>query len=371
MTPWQNIQNAKRSTAFQATQPSSDGIYDRSHVSPRHKDQPQGSTSNDVQFSVCNASKVPTGRTDRKEKMNYDALFLQASRGVNGALGGCGESGGNGAHPASPGRGYSTPLTKIGDGGFYRHDSNNTKSLIRPLAISLGGGVSFSSSNGQELPAQKSRSSPYSQVPVMPQVSIPAVHLTSSPDSQGLNLATIDKEWERRGSKSSNRSHNSKSSGKGSNRFLGVSTGSAWTRWSRDRRASYRRRIEKLEREEPAPTSNVVRISTPVKKARQEGLKFVHPDLEARYLSEDDLNELRRHKQQQVHAMRVIERNRRNKFRLKTEVKLNADQWHMLQEFWDHAFFVRARYLGLLVSVIAFVLMVVSITSHSWVKHSE
>lgn len=196
----------------------------------------------------------------------------------------------------------------------------------------------------------------------------------------GLQVEQINHEWERRESRGSIRSNRSRSSHAGSFRsrsgslrhggkglFLGVHTESAWTRWSRDRRASFRRRIELLEK----PEQNLARVSTPVRKARQEGLKFVAPDLEGTFLSEEDLNELRRHKQQKYHAIRVIEKSRKGKFRMKTEVHLTAEQWQVISDFWDHPAFVRGRYLGLFLMFVSFIVMIVSIAHGSWVSYGE
>ncbi|GFS14938.1 hypothetical protein ElyMa_003174200 [Elysia marginata] len=210
---------------------------------------------------------------------------------------------------------------------------------------------------------------------------IPIVQLTASPAPPGLNIATVDREWERRGSRGSIRSQNSKSSGGGStrsrrrssiSRFLGIRTESAWTKWSKDRRASYRRRVERLENADlQEPELDINRVSTPVKKARQEGMKFVHPDLEERYLSADDMNELRRARQQQVHAMRVIEKSRKkSKFPMKAEVKLSEEEWHALQEFWEHRLFIQARFIGMLVSLLAFSILIASIASSAWISHT-
>lgn len=369
------------------------GSLERSHAKPCSVSTPDKRRGRD---KVCDKGTVAAGynrgvllrvpeeislfaikgeklRQKQTGNMDYDRLFQQAGRGLNGSGGGGGGGGdsrGNRGYQAVNDDDYS-PTRQAGDGifGYNVHGRNH----VQQSRGSLGGTTTVSFANGRQSPVVQlsSVSNTAFHVPLPPLGPVPTVQLITSPDVPGLNLSHIDTEWERRGSKCSNRSHNSKSSGRASNRFLGVNTGSAWTRWSRERRASYRRRIEKLTQEEPVPTTTVVRISTPIKKARQEGLKFMHPDLEARYLSEDDLNELRRHKQQQVHAMRVIERNRRNKFRRATEVKLSAEQWHMLQEFWDHALFVRARYMGVLASLVALIFMLVSISSHSWVKHSE
>lgn len=196
---------------------------------------------------------------------------------------------------------------------------------------------------------------------------------------QGLQVDQINQEWERRESRGSLRSNRSRSSHGGSfhsrsgsirrhgSRFLAINPESAWSRWSRDRRASYRRRIELLDK----PEQKLTRVSTPIRKARQEGLKFVHPDLEGTYLSEEDLNALRRHKQQKYHAIRVIEKNRKGKFRMKTKVHLTAEQWQVLGDFWEHPAFVRGRYVGLAFMLLTFLLMIISITNSNWVTYGE
>jgi hypothetical protein len=197
----------------------------------------------------------------------------------------------------------------------------------------------------------------------------------------GLQVEQINHEWDRRSSRGSLRSRSSHGgsfrsrSGSvrrigGAKRFLGVNKETAWTRWSRDRRASYRRRIEMLENQDT--TTELARVSTPVRKGRQEGLKFVHPDLEGKLLSEDDLNELRRHKQQKYHAIRVIEKTgRKSKFRLKTEVHLTAEQLQVISEYWEHPAFVRGRIMGLFLMVVVFIIMVVSITDGHWLSYGE
>ncbi|XP_070206529.1 trichohyalin-like [Littorina saxatilis] len=194
----------------------------------------------------------------------------------------------------------------------------------------------------------------------------------------GLQVEQINHEWERRESRGSIRSNRSRSSHggsfrsrpgsrRGANRGIFLTTESAWSRWSRDRRASYRRRIELLEK----PEVDLARVSTPVRRGRQEGLKFVHPDLEGTFLSEEDLNELRRHQQQKYHAIRVIEKDRKGKFRMnnKAEVHLTSEQWQVISDFWDHPAFVRGRYMGLFLMFVSFLVMVVSITHTNWVSY--
>ncbi|XP_067658172.1 uncharacterized protein [Haliotis asinina] len=193
-----------------------------------------------------------------------------------------------------------------------------------------------------------------------------AVMDTLSP--MGLQREHIDEEWDKRsGSRRSSAISRSSQGGSTKSRssvkakFLGASLGSQWAKWSRDRRASFRRRVEMIENSERKKE----RTSTPVKKARQEGLKFVHPDLERKYLSEDDIKELRRHKQEQYNAYRVIEKGKK-KNRFKSEVQLSMHQWHVLSEFWEHEAFVRLRWLGVFVSMVTVLVMIVSITNSYW-----
>ncbi|XP_041377378.1 uncharacterized protein LOC121389795 [Gigantopelta aegis] len=197
----------------------------------------------------------------------------------------------------------------------------------------------------------------------------------------GLHVENIDDEWDKRsyeewerhsskGRRNSARSSQggslkSKSSRRGS-LFFGIGGESAWMKWSRERRASFQRRIEMLANAEKAKQ----RTSTPVKKARQEGLKFMHPDLEAKYLSEDDINELRRHQQEKFRTYKVIEKGKKqHKDPFKSEVKLTLNQWHVLNDFWDHDVFVRLRWLGLFMSLLTLVFLAVSITNTYWLTY--
>jgi len=54
--------------------------------------------------------------------------------------------------------------------------------------------------------------------------------------------------------------------------FLGRSTQSAWLRWSHERRASYRRKVENLEKRQS--DMERFRVSSPVRKARQESARL-------------------------------------------------------------------------------------------------
>ncbi|XP_076472238.1 uncharacterized protein LOC143301735 [Babylonia areolata] len=197
---------------------------------------------------------------------------------------------------------------------------------------------------------------------------------------QELHVEQVNHEWSRRESRGSIRSILSwRSSLGGSLRsqsgsvhrartkglFLGVNTESAWTRWSRERRASFHRKAQQLYKQGEV----LARVSTPVRKARQECLKFVHPDLETKMFSEEDFQELRRHKQRQFRAIWVIEKDRKSKFRFRSEVQLTAEQRQIISDFWEHRVFVRARCWGLLFVLLAFVTVTMSVLHSHWISY--
>ncbi|KAL8581885.1 hypothetical protein ACOMHN_010259 [Nucella lapillus] len=195
---------------------------------------------------------------------------------------------------------------------------------------------------------------------------------------QGLQVDQVNQEWRRRDSRSSIRSNRSSLGGSlrshtGSFRhskkrmFLSVGTDSTWTRWSRERRASFQRRAQQLYRQGEV----LARVSTPVRKARQEGLKFVHPDLEGKFFSEEDLEELRRHKQRKFHAIWVIEKDRKSRFRFRTEMHLNPEQKQILSDFWEHPVFVRARCWGLFFVLVSFATVIMSMLHSHWISYGE
>lgn len=198
--------------------------------------------------------------------------------------------------------------------------------------------------------------------------------MTSSGQTNSHQRDPID-EWERGGSvRSSIRSHSSigsfrsrNGSRKSPRRFLGVGTKSTWMKWSEERRASYRRRIELLDK----PKVDTDRVTTPIKKARQECLKFVHPDLEKNYLSEDDINDLKRHKQQQYYTYSVIEKSKKGRYPVRTEVHLTVAEWNIINDFWQHNLFQRTRYVGVAISFFTLILQILSITSTQWISYTR
>ena len=189
----------------------------------------------------------------------------------------------------------------------------------------------------------------------------------------GLKLEQINNEWnkQKRGSsiksRSSQGSFRSRSgSTRRSRRFLGHKE-SMWMKWGAERRASYRRRMENLKKPEP----EIPRASTPVKKARQEGLVFIHPDLESKYISEDDINYINRHKHERLKAYKLIEKNKNLK-NLHEDHELNRltpGELMVLSSFWEHRVFNRSRYISILLSLATTVIYILSICSTDWITY--
>lgn len=188
----------------------------------------------------------------------------------------------------------------------------------------------------------------------------------------GLRLEQINNEWnkQKRGSsiksRSSQGSFRSRSgSTRRSRRFLGHKE-SQWMKWGAERRASYRRRMEKLQKPEP----EIPRASTPVKKARQEGLVFIHPDLESKYISEDDINYINRHKHERLKTYKLIEKSKVKAHHQDHGInRLTQAEMLVLSGFWGHRVFNRSRYLSILLSLATSVIYCICISSSEWVTY--
>ncbi|KAL4221405.1 hypothetical protein ACF0H5_019663 [Mactra antiquata] len=197
-------------------------------------------------------------------------------------------------------------------------------------------------------------------------------NLKIPPAAVGLQLDQINNEWNRhtRGSsiksRSSQGSFRSRSGSMRRSRRYMTNKESQWMKWGRERRMSLRKRIEKLDKPEP----EIPRASTPVKKARQEGLMFVHPDLGNKYISEDDINYIRRHKQERLKTTKLIEKS---KVKLHHEAhdinRLTPDELMTLSRFWEHRVFVRTRYVSILLSLVTTAIYILSICSTQWVTY--
>jgi hypothetical protein len=166
----------------------------------------------------------------------------------------------------------------------------------------------------------------------------------------------------------------SNSSTRRSTLFLGAHSDSTWLKWSQDRRASFKKRLDNIERRQKDLENN--RVTTPVKKARKESLMFVSPELESEHIPrDDDYIELgiglglppNPDSEQSTTLVPISAKKKKQQECMEPkEVKLTMNQWNTLIAFWEHDCFVRCRYGGLLLCAIALILTVISATSRDW-----
>lgn len=191
--------------------------------------------------------------------------------------------------------------------------------------------------------------------------------------SVGLQLEEINNEWNKHKRSSSVKSRSSQGSFRSrsgsirrAKRYLSQKE-SQWMKWGNERRLSFRRRMENLEK---PPEPEIPRASTPVKKARQEGLMFIHPDLESKYITEDDINYIKRHKQERLKTTKLIEKSK-TKLHLEDHTinRLKPGELMTLSRFWEHRVFVRTRYVSILLSLVTTIIYVLSICSTQWISY--
>ena len=147
----------------------------------------------------------------------------------------------------------------------------------------------------------------------------------------------------------------------GSGQFLGASMqNSTWLKWSQDRRASFKRRLDALERRQKELEEN--RVSTPVMKARKESIMFSHigmQDPSSMQQSEVDVNTKL--------AKYIPNGTIRKRGKLDNDAnKLSSADWHALVAFWEHGLFVKARYTAIVIAFFSLILAIVSITNQQW-----
>lgn len=145
-------------------------------------------------------------------------------------------------------------------------------------------------------------------------------------------------------------------------------TQSAWMQWSEARRNSYRRRQKLIE--ERLAQEERSRTPTPVKKARKESLKFVnvnpHNMMEnMEKLSPDNIEEEEERRLQQQ-AARVRTATRMRQKHDWSEVKHSMNNWNTLVSFWEHPVFVKCRYAGIGIGVLAIICGIISLTNPYW-----
>lgn len=147
--------------------------------------------------------------------------------------------------------------------------------------------------------------------------------------------------------------------------FLGKSTQSAWLRWSHERRASFKRKVEFIEQRQNELQR--IRMSSPVRKARKESMRFVSPELEDQHLTcngSDDVTLAHPAFPFEIPppATKKVGRKQDDK----EEAKLTLAQWNALVAFWEHDVFVRSRCIGLFFGLAALILIVVSLATSQW-----
>ncbi|XP_064642115.1 uncharacterized protein LOC135496627 isoform X2 [Lineus longissimus] len=175
-------------------------------------------------------------------------------------------------------------------------------------------------------------------------------------------------EWDRkrRNSKSPNPSPNTSRRGsfrgdKKEKHFLGA-PGSAWVNWSKDRRNSFRRRVEMIEQKEKE--AEKTRVSTPVKKARQECVRFVSREMEDQYIAEAN-EPVRKKPAKKEKKKEKKKRGQKTDDPLK-KIKLTDVQWNLMMDYWENPIFVRSRYVGIVMSLLALAICVYSLATTTW-----
>jgi len=185
--------------------------------------------------------------------------------------------------------------------------------------------------------------------------------------------------------------------------FLGRSTQSAWLRWSHERRASFRRRVEIAEQRQSELER--YRVPSPVRKARQESARFVSAALEVHHqlldgaaiavgVSDDRHQPSRRRDLDgdggpldvglgdvscghpafpfdipppAVSGVIARKSGRKNGTTGGADPeKLTLAQWNALVAFWEHPVFARSRFIGLLFGFAALIIGVTGVVDNHW-----
>ena len=166
---------------------------------------------------------------------------------------------------------------------------------------------------------------------------------------------------------SSMRSHKSNTGN-----FLGTNTQSTWLDWSRQRRVSFKQRIDSIEKRQKELDSQ--RVSTPIRKARKESVMFVSAELEDQHIIKDDEECPNGLAGQDKLAQKIAvsaKKVRQIAIDSRHEVKLSMNQWNTLIKFWEHDLFVRCRLAGVLLSFAALILGTISIANDNWFYHES
>ena len=150
----------------------------------------------------------------------------------------------------------------------------------------------------------------------------------------------------------------SQSSIKSKKYFLGAEMSSTWLKWSQERRVSFKRRMRNMEIRQKELEEQ--RMSTPVRKARIESVKFVCPEREGDHLPEDEDSHVHERLQTYMPPPKSRKREERD------DIKLAPHHWMALVMFWEHPLFIRCRVGGIVLGSLALIITIISLTNQKW-----
>jgi len=148
--------------------------------------------------------------------------------------------------------------------------------------------------------------------------------------------------------------------------FLECEPQSAWLKWSHDRRASFKRKIEFMELCQTE--LDRIRVSSPVRKARQESARFVARQIETTHLASVVDEAFFRHPAFPftIPPTAATSKLSSEKSTAVEETKLTLAQWNALVSFWQHKLFIRSRYCGLIFGFLAVVIGASCLVTSHW-----
>ncbi|ELU13909.1 hypothetical protein CAPTEDRAFT_202552 [Capitella teleta] len=193
----------------------------------------------------------------------------------------------------------------------------------------------------------------------------------SQPISRSLYTPPSTPDGERRSSSTSlQRPGSADAQNRRPNHFLSGDAKSQWLEWSHERRTSFQKRMDSIERRNKEMERN--RVSTPVRKARKESVMFVSPELEDQHILDDDMaDDGTSTKYAYIMTTKSVTRRRAAQPDIRLTMtdldKLSIAQWNKLAAFWEHDTFVRLRYAGIILCFIAFVFGMVAIPLDTWI----
>ena len=147
--------------------------------------------------------------------------------------------------------------------------------------------------------------------------------------------------------------------------FMGLKATSTWLLWSQARRASFKRRLDNIERRQTDMEKN--RVSTPIRKARKESVMFVSQELEDQHVMRDEFEEQQEklHKQYNVESKKKSIKEESQRMTREME-RVAMARWTAMVAFWEQTLFVVCRIFGTFVSLVAIGLGVGSLVNDHW-----